>query len=461
MDDLPAEWKPLNFANRPTSEISDMNEMDGLWTFVVSSDDESSSSSAEEELPTPNPQSASKSSLVVPDIPPKQEITTTGANESSVRPRLRSFSDSLGMKRPMMRKKSATVPPGRLGMPDYASQLPRRAISARTVPSAAIRRRIPQQGKTVIEPLIIRGALGDNQWLPRERGRQPRSGIHGSSALLANDAKLPASFSQKARIKKTLDDKNLGRLKTDIIDFESWGLLTSPTSMMNAPRELYAVPEKRPIHDESSCPQSKDARRFIMFSLSGTSPSFRLRRHTPTRNDGAKIRPPGWQQVYLPGAIRLEEHPAKLRKDSVASLDLFAKAIEPRGKRFSDMIVLDSITVFFEDLSVVEDATEQCLDMYWRNAEHAPRHVASITQTSVASVDVAPPPTKSAGLQPVGRTQQGSRFSFSSASSSASQPRTGTPMRQRDKLKRLLSPAFPGSAFLKTPADWGRQQESS
>jgi hypothetical protein len=331
-------------------------------------------------------------------------------------------------------------------MPDYAPQPPRRAISARVGPSTSIKRRTPPQGNAVITPLTIGGAYRDNQGLPCPSKQ-------GSSNLPRRDAKVPLSFSQKARVKKTLDDKNLGRLNTDIVDFESQGLLTSPTSMLNTPRELYTKPEKGVIHGGPCCPHSKDARRSIMSSLSGTSPSFRLRRHTPTRNDSAKILPAGWQQVYLVGAIRLEEHPARLRKDSVASLDPFAKEVEPSGKRLSEMIVLDSITVFFEDLGVVEDATEQCLDMYWRNTGHAPRCVASVRQISVASIDVAPPPTKSTELPPIERTPKGSRFSFSSASSTASQPRTGTPMRQRDKLKRLLSPAFPSSAFLKTPAD--------
>jgi hypothetical protein len=453
MDDIPCEsLHSPNFMNRPTSEISDMNLTDGLLTFVLSSDSSSCCSSEAEEESTPNPRNAA-SALRRP------AITVTVPNPNSTITRLRSFSDNVDVKeRPLMRKKAATAPPGAISMDDYAPQLPRRAISARLGPSS-VKRRILQQEIVVADPLAARRAFKDAKGFVY--GRQPRpshSAKQSDSSKFVKGSRLRVSFSQKARVKKTLEEKNLGRLQTDIVDFEAQGLLTSPNSMMDTPRALQAIPEKCLTQDEPSSPQSRDARRSIMSSLSGSSPSFTMRRHRPTNKNDAKIRPAGWQQIYLPGVICLEEHPAKLRKDSVASLDPFAKGIEPRDKRSSEMVVLDSIMVFFADLGVVEDATEQCLDMYWRSAEQAPCAVASVGNASVTSVNAPQPPTKTRMLH-AGRITQGSRFSFSSASSTASQPRSGTPVRQRDKLKRLLSPAFPGSGFLETAADWDQQLE--
>jgi hypothetical protein len=424
--DIPAEWIPSpNFAGRPASEISEINLMDGLWTFMSSSGS-SSSSSEHDDIPTPIPRDIAESTEAEHVIPQRLEITVTGPDFVTPQPRRTSLSKDVNVHdRPILLEKATSSPSGGFTTPNYAPQPPRRAISARLGTSRSNRGRLPQREDSAIDPFSFEGAQDDKRVGPQ--GRLPSPPRHMDS-----------------------------RLRTDIVDFESRGLLSSPISMLSTPRELYPISEKCPAVDEPSSPsspQAKDARRSIMSSLSGNGSSLyllKLHRQTSMHDDRiVKMYPPGWQPIYLPGPISLEKHPAQLRKDSVASLDPFAKELEPRVRRHSDMIVLDSITGYFDDFGVMEDPTEACFDMFWRHTHQAPDEVADARKCSITSVEE--PPLRSPESQRSRRSLQGSRFSFSSVSSSSSLPRTGTPMRQRDRLKKLLSPAFPSSAFLRTP----------
>jgi hypothetical protein len=466
--DIPAEWIPSsNFANRPMSEISDINLVDGLGTFVYSSDSSSSSeadSKAEDDATPSEPrdpavelelESKSKSG-----VPPELEMAVTSRTDAP-QPRLRSLSNDVKMMdRPRLRRKAATAPPGTLSVPNYAPQPPRRAISARP---RAFKGRDKQQASRVAVRLDFGKTRDDDLQKPREQ-IPPAAHLEtrGDNCQTLKDAQLPGSFSQKARVRRTVDKKMMVRLKTDIVDFEPQGLLSSPMSMLNTPREMYATPEQHPASDEPSnlcSPHAENARRSILSSLSGISPTLHLgktRQHKSMHDGHVKISNlAGWQPIYVAGAICLEEHAPELRKDSVASLDPFTKAGESDDRRDCDLLVVDSITTFFDDLGVMDDTTEECLDRYWHDARLAPRQVASaristMTITSIEAMPVTNVATPQRGRSPQG---QGSRFSFSSASSASSlAARSGTPMRQRDKLKRLLSPAFPGSGFRKTLA---------
>jgi hypothetical protein len=443
--------------------------MDGLWTFIYPSDSSSSSSSSSEaeNSPTPRPQEIVKLPRSGIGSPHEIEIARAGASSDAPIQEPRSLSNGTKrLERPTTLKKAASAPPGALSMEqNYTPQLPRRVISARSGPSETVRGNAPQQVTHLLEPFVSRRARDDD--CTKLQGRLPSPpcpGFQTTNRLLLGDARLPKSFSQKARVRKTLDKKDMVRLKTDIVDFESRGLLCSPMSMLNTPRELYAIPEKHTASEDPCSPSSpyvKDARRSIMSSLSGTTSSLYLgktRRHRSIHEDGNDTYLTVQQPIYLPGEICLEGHPSKLRKDSVASLDPFAKEMEPRGRRYSDMIILDSITRYFDDLGVLEDATECCFDRYWLDTYRASCGTVDTRKSSVTSVEE--PPLRKPERRQSGWVGQGSRFSFSSTSSSSSLPRSGTPMRQRDKLKRLLSPAFPGSAFLRTPASWGQQAET-
>ncbi|KAI4957661.1 hypothetical protein J4E86_004800 [Alternaria arbusti] len=63
----------------------------------------------------------------------------------------------------------------------------------------------------------------------------------------------------------------------------------------------------------------------------------------------------------------LAEHPAKLRRDSVATLDPFTfdPKLDSTGRRTSDSAGLDSIVIFFEEFGVVAKVTEATFDQYW------------------------------------------------------------------------------------------------
>lgn len=459
--DLPSEWMPsANFANRPTSDISKIYSMDAT-NFISSSSSSSSSLSGNEEGPKFRRRSASRP----PDSPQTPSIRVTGPYEEHERSRMRSVDeDAKIMDRPRLRKKSATAPPGGINIQSHVPQPPqppRRALSARPGALETIQGRNAQQETYVTNPLVVRQRLEREQsgrhQMPqpgRPPPRPPRADERDFGDRLTHRTRLSASFSQKARVKKTLDDKNLSRLS--IVDFEARGLLSSPRtprSMMHTPHELYAIPEKRstarsPLSRQGpSSPHANEARISILSNLSPLSPQFQqslLER--PRKKKGKKIHEVGRKRIYVPGPIRLEPHPASSRKGSVATLNPFDEAGETRSKRYSDMIVLNSLTMFFADLSDIEDATEQCLDRFWRDPEPQRRHVASASHkpsiTSVEEMRVPEIPGK-----PQNRwSPRDSRFSFSSASSSSSMPPPGAPKHKRDKLKRLLSPAFVGSA---------------
>ena len=441
--------------------------MDGLWTFIISSSSSSSSSDAEEG-PTETPRNAAKFSHTQPDGSQRPSAKVTSPTNVERKTRVRSLSDNTEMiERTRLQERSATAPPSAFTLPSYSPQPPRRAISARLERPNTSKKRSHEPesaavGTSIASSMLDHGQLevGARRPPPNRHLPQPqRPDVQFNDTEYTKKARLAGSFSQKARVKKTLDDKNLQRLDTTIVDFESRGLLSAPTSMLETPREMYAIPERQSMRQDPTSPQSKDARRTIMFSLRKSSsstlpPKVQVRRKSQHSGKARQEKDPERQRIYLPGAICLEEDPSMQRRDSVATLNPFDEGIEPRCKQFSDMIMLDSITMYFEELCIVQDATEQCLDQYWKDASRAPHRVTGSRPPSVTS------PEESDAKSPIrphnGRSPRSSRFSFSSASSTSSQPRPGTPMRQRDRLRRLLSPAFPGSAFLKTSSDWGQ-----
>ncbi|KAF2030047.1 hypothetical protein EK21DRAFT_100782 [Setomelanomma holmii] len=462
--DLPTEWLPTaNFAGRPTSEISELNLMDGLWTFIISSSS-SSSSSEVEDGPTQSSRNTVKSSHTEPDALQQPSLEMASPGDVSPKARGRRLSDDVKvMERPRLRKKSATTPPGGFGMPDHAPQLPRRAVSARQGRSNTTKKRNPKPYVAGMSLLAAREEGGNGAGGPVVQHApptgalpQPQQTRHQSEdAQNGRDARLSDSFSQKARVRKTLVDKNLQRLDIRIVDFEARGLLSSPLSMLNTPRELYVIPEQQPMRQNPTSPQPIDARRSILHCLSKSTSSTRH----PKAQERQYSRPER-QRIYLPGTICLEEDPAMLRRDSVATRDPFDKAIKPRGKSFSDMVMLDGITMYFEEFNIIQEATEQCLDQYWCDTSRGQHRAAGSRPSSVTSVEEPTP--KSPRKPQSGRSPHNSRFSFSSTSSTSSQPRAGTPtVRQRDRLRKLLSPVFPGSAFLKSSTDWGEKTDHS
>jgi len=389
--DVPEAWKPsANFANRPITDISDFLLMDE--TFMLS---ESSASSLSDAGDLPG------SALESPTTPTAK---VASASEER-RPRGRSISNGVDLAEwPRLRNKSATAPPGGVSGPGYTPQTPRRAISARLGELGTIEERTPQQETYVMETRKLLQHKQTEQYrhqpkslrIPPPRPPRPEDSVRTDSQVTIR-APRPGSFSQKARVKKTLEGKKMGWLNTRIVDFESRGLLSSPTSLLHTPRELYPIPEKRSAGHEHwrasgndpSSPHCIDARRSIMSSLSTGSPqSHRVRRKESSKRCSQAKKP----RMYVPGPIRIEGHHAQLRKGSVASLNPFDGGTMTRNKRYSDMIVLNSLTMYFAELSVVEDATEECLDRYWLETPPVQHHVASRTKPSISSIEGIPIP---------------------------------------------------------------------
>jgi hypothetical protein len=442
--DLPTEWIPSpNFAGRPASEIG--GSMDGLWTFMESS---SSYSLDTEDSPTPHVQSPIDTTKPELGGLERPQIGVSAPIDNKIRTLGRSLSDDVKTPgRPRIRKKAATAPAGGVGQHSYTPQLPRRAVSAPLGLSNTVKGRNPRQESVTGDSLVTEKSLHGPRTQLSRPPRPPRS--PPPQNLSDKDQSLTeqhpsGSFSEKARVKKTLDNKNVERLKTGFVDFESEGLLSRPTSMMSTPRELYAIPERGDL------PSPQSIQRDLVLDLSRTSAlsalSILYGSYSPGNDDrGEEV----GQTIYMPGAIRLEVHPAQLRRDSVASLDPFAKNLESKGKRLSDLIVVDEIALYFKDLGVVEDAAIDGLDRYWLDGADSVNDTLSevheLRKPSIETVD-APVPDCSSKAS----SAQSSKFSsFSSDSSTSSRPQPETPMRQRDRLRRLLSPAL-------TPANWGQ-----
>jgi hypothetical protein len=178
-----------------------------------------------------------------------------------------------------------------------------------------------------------------------------------------------SSFSEKARVQETLERKNMDPLRTPFIDFESKALPGTPGSMVTTPREFYRgdsddetirKPPGGPRSDNSSLRLPSTTSRAKHFSLPlipDVQGRTTLRRSS---SEAAKVKKTcEGGNVYMPGPIVLEE-----KMDDM--MDLFDESVtEPKGKRFSDMIALDSVVCYFQDLGVVAESSEECLDRYW------------------------------------------------------------------------------------------------
>lgn len=452
--DIDADLLPgANFAGRPASEIG---MLDGLWTFILnsssSSDDEELTPIAQRSSQLPSPTKQSQSPVPQPGGPDRPIITITSPYNDNTTAQTRSISNDVKiLERRRSRKKAQTAPPSTFSTQDLAPLQPRRANSMRLGRSYTVERRQPQPFPDVGSTLF-----GDS------RGQVPQlmSSSNEQSAL-GNEAALQpaASFSQKARVRRTLEDKQMGMLNTNIEDYESTEIGGSRNSILKTPPDLYAF-EYPPRRRLLVCPDSRKQRSTMVVSLEGCLKPEQQDSTKPEHEDPEDISGKGQlcregqQRIYLPGNISLEKHPAQLRKDSVASLNPFDHGVDVAGKRFFDIVSLDEIAMFFEDLGIVEEVTEQCIDRYWLADSHKP--TVNARPFGVPSIQASVPKSP-----PVAQSPRVSRFSFSSGSSSASLPSGARMRRQRIRLRKLLSPALPGSAFLKNPASRGQQTENA
>ncbi|KAI8940285.1 hypothetical protein NX059_003986 [Plenodomus lindquistii] len=473
--DMPVDLLPsANFAGRPMSELA---MLDGLYTMIISSSSSSDDEDDEEGPTTPGQHSlhAAETRLIGPDTRPHIEISSP--TRKDLKPRLRSLSNDVKMmERPRLRKKANTAPGGTIPLMDVQTLQPRRAISTLfgTVGEGdeidGVRN---GDDDNTTAGTTIKRTFSDAKSRPPQRPLPPIPVQKDVIGDMGNreSRRRSGSFSQKLRVQKTLQQKQMEMLRTDTTDHNSRRAPNSANSMMATPRELYAIPEKQATHDAEPEPHitqdapsdmdsSHSRKRRSTRSISpasaspGTQSLAQVRAHvsgTTKTNSVSLSRSP---RTYVPGAICFEEHPAMPRRDSVATLDPFDRP-QHKTNRFSDLIVQDAIIMFFDDLGVMEDATEASLDRYWLDESRGytikdDEQEAAWRRPSFSSVTELTP--MSPKMAPSLRR---SRFSSSSASSiTSSTPVDKSP---RTRLGRLLSPTGPGIAFLRAPGLFEKQ----
>ncbi|CAI6278208.1 unnamed protein product [Periconia digitata] len=323
--------------------------------------------------------------------------------------RLRQHSDAIPAttNRPPLARKAATAPPGELYIYKHPRpHIPRRAISERanrgtsnltsrqrsssdTIPP--IPRRL--QSTTVPPRSAITRKMTNRKTVGRVGSKtnrhvwrlSPRASAHlrSISEAMGERKKLVdiSSFSEKARVKETLERKKMDPLRTTpFVDFKLKDLPGTPSSMVATPRELYgeqssngsarASPKgPRLLRDESPLLPAHSAARTTPrakhFSLPLTPQIQRRATLKRSSSETKTSSSPEKRTVYIPGPIRIEDRMvATPRKGSIATLDLFAQPYT-QAKRFSDLVALDSIVCFFQELGIVEEASEEGLDLYW------------------------------------------------------------------------------------------------
>ncbi|KAF3001223.1 hypothetical protein E8E13_001936 [Curvularia kusanoi] len=464
--DIPDDELPsANFAARPTSEISDLLDTDGLSTFLAFTSISSEDTSCEDDFDdssTPTALAAETSSMPQPEMPQTPPATpavtmTLPSRSKSLRQHLRSVSDVAALvRRSSMRQKSDKAPAGSFTSTDYAPQVPRRAMSARLekrdVALARHSRHLSSESD-----LKARRVLGIGETVVEEEGSR-RAFAHAASGdsegIEVELAQTGASFSRKPRVRETLERKQMSRLRMDFVSTSSEEFVDSPQSMLDTPIELYAAhkPVPQPQSQLQSQPQpgrfrptsAIHGRRGTSTPVSPTTPSpFRVPQ--PQSNymlvGNEDLGDVYQTRVYVPGSICLEKHPALLRKDSVATIDAFTGEIESIGRRPSDLLALEEIVVYFDGMGLNEGATDECLDQYWLRT---PQQALQETEPDVLEPVPAPltPRSQRSGHSRATSSTL-SRFSFSS-SSDASVPQDSPQKRQLIRLRRLLSPALPG-----------------
>jgi hypothetical protein len=457
--DIPDHELPsANFAARPTSEISELGFLDisGLLTYTNFASSSSENTDDEDYIdhsPTPTALTPDTPFMPQPETPmtppdtPAIDVTPPSRTQS-LRQRLRTVSDVVSIvRRSSMRQKAGTAPLETFDSSEYAPQVPRRAMSVRLEKRDAARGRHSRHLSSESD-LKARKVLGvDETLFEEDRSRPAGSSERGKDMNQREESGFPppnASFSHKLRVRETLERKQLSRLRIDLVGSEPNKFVDSPQSMLGTPVELYATPERQPQPGRFRPTSAINGRRGTSTPVSPEAPSP-FRRPQPLSNDrfaGAEDFQHLYQtRVYVPGPLCLEKHPALLRKDSVATLDPFASAIDPVGRRPSDLMALEEIVVFFDDMGLIEEATDECIDRYWLNGQ---QQALQETEFDVMELEPLDPRSQQSKRSSKDASSMLSRFSFSSASSGASVQQGSPQKRQLIRLRRLLSPALPG-----------------
>jgi len=381
-----------------SNEVPKIEIMEGLRALVL--DDNS------DDGPTPQ-----QGSPIIVITPPSAELMV------SQQPRQPSAPAVARTPRPRLRRNAATAPPGALHLySGIEPQPPRRAISTRTprsLQSSPSRQKrspvempphpqFPPFGTSVSRSLICRRKSNKRPSTKTDTDtkhstkRTPHQSTKKFQLLSEALSDRPVSFSDKVKVTEKLKTKKMKVLKTQFAGSPSKDLPGTPLSMVATPEELYGPdgsgrglsPATAYQAEHMSFMWSEPTRRAKHFSLPLT-PSAQ-RRDSFHYNKFAPYEDPSQRTVYIPGPIELEENIAATpRKGSIASMSAFEPGLEPSVKRFSDMVALDGVVMFFEDLGMWKPATEECLDRHW--VDKRANRLAITPRRAAPTVPLRPP----------------------------------------------------------------------
>ncbi|KAL5467809.1 hypothetical protein PMIN07_003391 [Paraphaeosphaeria minitans] len=403
------------------------------------------------------------------------------------------------VERPRLRRYANTAPSGTLQIfpvskPQFMPQTPRRAVSSTTAHVFSRFGTMSKLGKPTTRSVISKRKSKRNSGGRMGLKAKPlvwRMSSPPKAFELPPD--LKPSFSGRNRVKETMRMKNMEMIKVDFENVEPRGLLlASASSIVNTPNVFYNRPMSVRIKTPASpagsstnsrgttsrsatplgigtppkCPSPlrnaiSPAKRSPSSSLrsAGSSKSGTLSTRAkhfslplspvaqcvPWRSSMVVENPPRnrtpvpieKKPVYIPGPILLEEKTSVTpRRNSVANLEHCDNVTLSQAKRFSDLVVLDSITMYFEAFGVATEASDACLDRYWlRNTPHGHSGLG----TSAKSARKPPIPSARAGgiettFEGIFRSQKALRDDEIPATA------FGTAGRRKPLLRQLFKP---------------------
>jgi len=250
------------------------------------------------------------------------------------------------------------------------------------------------------------------------------------------------SFSEKARLREALKTKKMEAAKAQFVYLQSKDLPGTPSPMVATPRELYGPAGSRrgllpsvavqPRSNSSLMSASKKrANHFSPPVAPNVQRRTLLKRNRAVPHDVANKRP-----VYLPGPIQLEERTLVTpKRGSIATMKPLDPGSESKAKQCSDVVAMDGVVMFFEELGMGERATKGCLDRYWIE-KRTSRQFTTPREAAPPAPPVPPrppiPPVPSSSSSFVGPKRALQQEDRSPAASPI------TPGRQKGRLRQLL-----------------------
>jgi hypothetical protein len=311
------------------------------------------------------------------------------------------------LRRPKLRAKSATAPPGLLQLLFTKPQPPRRAISARAArptQSRDGRQRRSIANSPMLPRISLHGTPASRSLISRRKrtskstgrvGLKPKTGVwrrlpqstaekyHLVSALL--DLEKSRSFSEKSRVQDTLRSRRVQGIETTIVDFGDRQLPETPGSVAHTPRELYGTPKhmdntkrtlgaRSPLGLNMERAAPDEAEHFFLPLTTSTPGSFARSVSVKTAR---ALEDRLWKKnIYIPGPIRLLTPTIAPRSNSITTLEPFMEGVENKTRKFSDLTALEGVISYFQTFGITETCAEDELDQFWQY-DRGPKRVSA------------------------------------------------------------------------------------